>query len=64
MVISMFNKSTDHGKLLLTGFSLIILVAGERCNVTREYFERDSSSELKIKYKIVAGSERYPENFS
>ena len=29
----------------VTGFSLRFLVAGERCNVTREYFERGSSSE-------------------
>ena len=34
-----------------TGFSLRILVAGERCNVTGEYFERGSTSE----YKIVIG---------
>ena len=28
-------------------FSLTILVAGERCNVRGEYFERGSTSELK-----------------
>ena len=27
------------------GFSLRILVAGERCNVTGEYFKRGSTSE-------------------
>ena len=31
-----------------TGFSLRILVAGERGNVTGEYFERGSTSEKKI----------------
>ena len=31
-----------------TGFSLRILVAGERCNCTGEYCERDSMSEQKI----------------
>ena len=30
------------------GFSLRILVAGERCNVTEEYFERGSTSEYKL----------------
>ena len=34
-----------------SGFSLRILVAGERCNVTEEYFESGSKSE----YKIVIG---------
>ena len=34
-----------------SGFSLRILVAGERCNVTGEYFESGSKSE----YKIVIG---------
>ena len=31
-----------------TGFSLRILVARERCNITGEYFERGSTSEQKI----------------
>ena len=30
---------------IIAGFYLRILVAGERCNVTGEYFERGSSSE-------------------
>ena len=30
---------------LYSGFSLRILVAGERCNVTGKYFERGSTSE-------------------
>ena len=29
-------------KFLTTGFSLRILVAGERCNITEEYIERGS----------------------
>ena len=29
------------------GFSLIILVAGERCNIRGEYFDRGSTSEQK-----------------
>ena len=29
----------------IAGFSLRILVEGERCNVTGEYFERGSMSE-------------------
>lgn len=32
----------------LSGFSLRILVEGERCNVMGEYGERGSSSEQKI----------------
>ena len=32
-------------KKSLTGFSLRILAAGERCNFTEEYFERGSTSE-------------------
>ena len=40
-----------------SGFSLRILVAGERCNVTEEYFERGSTSEYKIAigYRTFAG---------
>lgn len=30
---------------LYSGFSLRILVAGERCNFTEKYFERGSASE-------------------
>ena len=39
------------------GFSLRILVAGERCNVTGEYSERGSTSEKKIVigYPMLAG---------
>ena len=33
---------------MLSGFSLRILVEGERCNVMGEYGERGSSSEQKI----------------
>ena len=33
---------------LHSGFSLRILLAGEKCNVTRDYFERGSMSESKI----------------
>ena len=36
---------------LYSGFSLRILVAGERCNFTGKYFERGSTSE----YEIVIG---------
>ena len=32
----------------LSGFSLRIIVAGERCNVTGENFERGSTFEYKI----------------
>ena len=40
-----------------SGLSLRILVAGERCNVTGEYFERGSTSEFKIVigYRTFAG---------
>ena len=43
--------------LVIAGFSLRILVAGERCNVTGEYFERGSTSEYKIVigYRTFAG---------
>ena len=37
-----------HIALSNPGFSLRILVAGERCCVTGEYFERGSISEYKI----------------
>ena len=42
---------------LLSGFSLRILVAGERCNVTGEYFERGSMSgyNIVIGYQTFAG---------
>ena len=40
-----------QNKTQVSGFSLRILVAGERCNITEEYFERGSTSE----YKIVIG---------
>ena len=36
-----------------TGFSLRILVAGERGNVTGEYFERGSTSEKKNSYRLL-----------
>ena len=32
-------------RIIVTGFSLRILVAGERCNIGGEYFERGSMSE-------------------
>ena len=40
-----------------SGLSLRILVAGERCNVTGEYFEGGSTSEFKIVigYRTFAG---------
>ena len=40
-----------------TGFSLRILVAGERCNVTEKYFESGSMLEQKIVigYQMFAG---------
>ena len=46
-----------HIALSNPGFSLRILVAGERCCVTREYFERGSMSEYKIVilYGMFAG---------
>ena len=40
---------------LLSRFSLRILVAGERCNVTGEYFEGGSAS----KYNIVIGYQTF-----
>ena len=41
----------------IAGFSLRILVAGERCNVTGEYFERGSMSEknIVISYLVLVG---------
>ena len=41
----------------LSGVSLRILVAGERCNITGEYFEKGSTSEWKvvIGYQTLAG---------
>jgi len=45
---------------LLSGFSLRILVAGERCNVTGEYFERGSTSE----YNIVIGYQTFAREIS
>ena len=44
-------------RLYESGFSLRILVAGERCNITEEYFERGSTSEYKIVigYRMFAG---------
>ena len=49
---SSVNLSTVYSKHLHeSGFSLRILVEGERCNVTEEYFESGSKSE----YKIVIG---------
>ena len=40
-----------------TGFSLRILVAGERCNITGKYFESGSMLEQKIVigYQMFAG---------
>ena len=40
---------------LLSRFSLRILVAGETCNVTGEYFEAGSTS----KYNIVIGYQTF-----
>ena len=37
----------DQIRNTFAGFSLRILVAGERCNVTGEHFERGSTSEKK-----------------
>ena len=34
--------------IMYTAFSSRILVAGERCNITGEHFERGSTSEKKI----------------
>ena len=36
----------------LTGFSLRIVVAGERCNVTGAYFERGPMSEEKNSHRL------------
>ena len=38
-----------------SGFSLRVLVTGEMCNVTGEYFERGSTSE----YNIVIGYQTF-----
>ena len=45
---------------LLSRFSLRILVAGERCNVTGEYFEGGSTSKYNkvIGYQTFAGELR------
>ena len=40
------------------GFSLRILVAGERCNVTGEYSERGSTSEKKNSHRLPNVSRR------
>ena len=40
-----FSREGVGFAYLLTGFSLIIIVAGGRCNVTEEYFEGDATSE-------------------
>ena len=39
------GTSEQIQRIIVTGFSLRILVAGERCNTTGEYFERGSKSE-------------------
>ena len=41
----------------MAGFSFRILVAGERCNITGEYFEKGSMSEWKVVicYQTLAG---------
>ena len=41
------HKDLGLGQIvyILAGFSLRILVAGENCNVTGEYYERGSTSE-------------------
>ena len=41
---------------ILPGFLLRILVAGERCNVTGEYFEKGSTTEyiVVIGYRTIA----------
>ena len=40
-----FNKQFVQTVLLSQGFLLRILEAGERCNITGEYFGRGSTSE-------------------
>ena len=39
------GTSEQIQRIIVTGFSLRILVAGERCNIAGEYFERGSTSE-------------------
>ena len=39
------GTSEQIQRIIVTGFSLRILVVGERCNIAGEYFERGSMSE-------------------
>ena len=39
------GTSEQIQRIIVTGFSLRILVAGKRCNIAGEYFERGSTSE-------------------
>ena len=39
------GTSEQIQRIIVTGFSLRILVAGERCNIAGEYFERGFMSE-------------------
>ena len=39
------EEPTPSWQIMQAAFSLRILVAGERCNITGEYFERDFISE-------------------
>ena len=39
------GNSEQIQRIIVTGFSLRILVAGERCNIAGQYFERGSMSE-------------------
>ena len=54
-----FHKIQNQTQV--SGFSLRILVVGERCNITEECFERGSTSE----YKIVIGYQMFEkENYA
>ena len=44
-IYNVLNYKQLNHNYTYSGFSLRILVAGERCNVTGEYFERGSTSE-------------------
>ena len=52
-----FEASRGELIFILPRFLIRILVAGERCNVTGEYFEKGSTSEQKvvIGYRTLAG---------
>jgi len=58
MLYKFFTTTEFHiikNQTQVSGFSLRILVAGERFNITEEYFERGSTSE----YKIVIGYQMF-----